>query len=352
MESERHASRSPPQKRCQEKTMNSEQAKIIKTATSKRDFKRYLSRLLLQRELFLIIFILLFGTYASFATPYFLDLNNFKQILIAIALDGIVAVGMAIVLVGGGIDLSVGSIIGFSSAILGLAFGNHFSIPVAVLFALLGGVLVGVVNGTLISYLKINPIITTLAMMGIARSGTYIVSGGFSFSSIPDSFKAFAAGNVLGIPNSAIVTISSVLVFNFLLLNSSLLRKYFYIGGNESAAYKAGIHVNRYKFLSYVISALFAAVAAVLLVSRLGSTFPHSGLGTELRVISACIIGGCSISGGKGTIWGAFLGVLLLGLINNILVLLNVSVYWQGIVSGIILILAVASDVIINRSSK
>lgn len=315
-------------------------------------FKSLMTRVLLQRELFLIIFIFLFGVYATFATPYFLDINNFKQILIAIALDGIVAVGMTVVLVGGGIDLSVGSTIGFSGAILGLAFMNDLGIPVAVVLAILGGILVGAINGVLISFLRINPIITTLAMMGIARSGTYIVSGGFSFSSIPDPFKAFAAGNLLGIPNSALVTIFFVVLVHYLLKNSAALRKYFYIGGNEAAAYKAGIRVDGYKFFSYVISAIFASLAAILLVSRLGSTFPHSGLGTELRVISACIIGGASISGGRGTVVGAFLGVLLLGLINNILVLTNVSVYWQGIVSGVILILAVASDVLINRTNQ
>jgi ribose transport system permease protein len=314
--------------------------------------KAIFNRIVSQRELFLLIFIFLFGIYASFATPYFLDVNNFKQILIAIALDGIVAVGMTIVLVGGGIDLSVGSVIGFAGALIGLAFGLGLSIPVAITLAMLGGVMVGAVNGGLISYLRINPIITTLAMMGIARSATYIVSGGYAFSTIPDAFKAFAAGNVFGIPNTAIVTIALVLIFNFLLKNSAALRKYFYIGGNESAAYKAGIRVDNLKFFSYVLAAAFAALAGILLVSRLGSTFPHSGLGTELRVISACIIGGASINGGKGTIIGAFLGVLLLGLINNILVLTNVSVYWQGIVSGTILILAVATDVLVNRTSK
>lgn len=309
------------------------------------------NRVVSQRELFLLVFIFLFGVYASFATPYFLDVNNFKQILIAIALDGIVAVGMTIVLVGGGIDLSVGSVIGFAGALIGLAFGQGMGIPVAILLAMAGGLAVGAINGGLISYLRINPIITTLAMMGIARSATYIVSGGYAFSTIPDAFKAFASGNVFGVPNTAVITILLVLTFNFLLKNSAMLRKYFYIGGNESAAYKAGIRVDNLKFFSYVLAAAFAALAGVLLVSRLGSTFPHSGLGTEMRVISACIIGGASINGGKGTIIGAFLGVLLLGLINNILVLTNVSVYWQGVVSGAILILAVATDVLVNRNS-
>jgi ribose transport system permease protein len=318
----------------------------------KLDVKTTLLRLLRHREVFLLLFIILFGALASVATPYFFKWDNFKQVLIAIALDGAVAVGMTIVLVGGGIDLSVGSIIGLCSAIMGLSFGKGMGIPVTILFALGGGALVGAVNGTLISYLKINPIITTLAMMGIARSATYIISGGFAFSTIPNNFTAFAAGDVLGIPNTAMVTIGCAVVFHFLLLRSAALRKYFYLGGNEAAAFKAGLRVSLYKFMSYIIVAVFSSLAAMLLVSRLGSTFPHSGLGTELRVISACIIGGCSISGGRGTVLGSLLGVLLMGLINNILVLTNVSVYWQGIVTGIILVLAVASDAVLNRTRK
>jgi len=322
------------------------------SAAKKTDWRGLILGFLGNREAFLVLFIVIFGFIASRFTPYFLNIDNFRQILIAIALDGTVAVGMTIVLVGGGIDLSVGSIIGLSSAVIGLSFKSGLGIPMAMLLAVAVGVLVGVINGTLIAYVKINPIITTLALMGIARSATYIVSGGFAFSSIPPAFIAFAAGSVVNIPNTALVAIFCALVFHFLLKRSVVLRKYYYIGGNEAAAFKAGLRVNIYKLMSYVIVAAFSSLAAILLVSRLGSTFPHSGLGTEIRVISACIIGGCSMNGGKGTVLGAFLGVLLLGLINNILVLLNVSVYWQGIATGIILLLAVASDALISDARK
>jgi len=308
-----------------------------------------LVRVLKQREILLLLFILIFSIAASIASPYFLKLENFKQVFIAIALDSVVVVGMTIVLVGGGIDLSVGSIIGFCAALIGMSFQNGNATLPTVLFALLSGILIGAVNGGLIAYVNINPLIMTLAMMGIARSGSYIISGGYAFSSIPDAFTGFAAGNVLGIPNLVVVALVCVVVFGFLLAKNVILRNYYFIGGNEPAAYRAGIGVNRYKFMSYVICGIFSALAAILLVSRMGSTFPHSGLGTEIRVISACIIGGCSISGGKGTIFGSFLGVLLLGLISNILVLLGVSVYWQGIASGTILVLAVISDALLNR---
>jgi ribose transport system permease protein len=306
-------------------------------------------QILLQREILLILFILIFGVFASLASPYFLNLENFKQVLIAISLDTVVAVGLTIVLVGGGIDLSVGSIIGFTAALIAVSFENGNPIFLTILIALASGVAVGAVNGALISYININPIIATLGMMGIARSGSYIISGGYAFSNIPDKFVSFATNTNLGIPNIALVALSSVLLFTFLLSRNISLRKYFFIGGNEAAAYRAGIKVERFKLFSYIICGVFAAVAALLLVSRMGSTFPHSGLGTEIRVISACIIGGCSINGGKGSVVGSFLGVLLLGLISNILVLMGVSVYWQGIASGTILILAVTSDALLNR---
>jgi ribose transport system permease protein len=307
------------------------------------------SRILFKREVMLALFIILFGGIASFMSPYFLNLENFKQVLIAISLDTVVVVGLTIVLVGGGIDLSVGSIIGFAAALIGMSFQNGYPIAATVIFALLSGVLVGTINGALIAFVNINPLIMTLAMMGIARSGSYVISGGYALSSIPDPFTAFARSDVLGIPTLAVVALVCVLVGGFLLSKNLWLRNYFFIGGNEAAAYRAGIKVELFKFTSYIICGLFSALAAILLVSRMGSTFPHSGLGTEIRVISACIIGGCSINGGRGTIMGAFLGVLLLGLISNILVLTGVSVYWQGIASGTILILAVLSDALLNR---
>ncbi len=331
--------------------MGEKQMVLQQDSTANSSFR--IRRLVTQREFLLTIFIVIFGVIATFATPYFLDFDNFRQVLIAISLDVIVAVGMTIVLIGGGIDLSVGSIVGLSAVIAGLAFGNEFSVPATIFFGLAVGALVGSINGALISYVKINPLITTLAMLGIARSATFILSGGYPLSSIPESFKAFAAGDVLSIPKIGIVALTCVIVFGLLLANNVFLRKYYFLGGNEAAAFRSGISVNWIKFLSYVICALFAAAAGLLLVSRMGSTFPHSGQGTELRVISACIIGGASINGGKGTIIGSFLGVLLLGLINNILVLTGVSVYWQGIVSGTILILAVASDALVNwRTSR
>lgn len=320
-----------------------------KTPNSARSGRTHpLRRLLFQRELFLVVIILCFGVFASLLTPYFLDTYNFKQVLIATVVDGVVAIGMTMVLVSGGLDLSVGSIIGLAGIIIGLTFSQGFGTPTAMFTAVLCGLAVGAVNGLLIAVLRINPIIATLGMMGIARSATFILSGGYALA-IPNSFSALAEMETLGIPSIVLLTLVLVVVMDILLKRQYFLVQFFYVGGNEEASFKSGIPVRGIKFIGYILCAVFAAVAAILLVSRMGSTFPHSGTGTEIRVISACIIGGCSVSGGKGSVIGSYLGVLLLALISNILVLLNVSINWQGVVSGIVLILAVLSDVFVNK---
>jgi ribose transport system permease protein len=309
----------------------------------------WILRFLKQRETMLFIFVVLFVIIASFLSEYFLTLYNFEQILIGIALDAIVGIGMTILLVGGGIDLSVGSIIGFSAAIVGQSFLVGNSIPITILYAILGGLFIGAINGSLIAFVNINPIIATLAMMQIARSGAFIISQGFAFSAIPEEFLAISGGDIFGIPNLVIISIVCAIIFAYLLANNITLRKYFYIGGNEAGAFRAGINIERFKFFGYVITGFFASIAAILLVSRMGSTFPHSGTLTEFRVLSGALIGGASLGGGKGSIIGTFLGLLLLGLVNNILVLAGISVYWQGIAVGVILVLAVASDALMTR---
>lgn len=311
-----------------------------------------LRRTIASREIILVITLAIISLIASVLSPYFFDINNFRNIIIAISLDTIIIVGMTMVLVGGGIDLSVGSCLGFCATVLARAFAARLGIPQSILISLCCGIIIGAINGFLISYIRVNPLITTLGMMTIARSAVYITAGGHPLASIPTTFKAFAKGDIVGIPNLFIIGLIFIIVFDFLMRRNIIFRKYYFVGGNERTAYRAGIKVNLFKFFSYVATGLFASIAGILLVSRLGSAFPHTGLGTEMRVISACIIGGCSISGGKGTVLGSFLGVMLLAVINNILVLLGIQVEWQGIVSGTILILAVLSDAIILRKEQ
>lgn len=316
--------------------------------------ERYITfrRVMFARETILIITLAIFSLIASILSPYFFNIDNFRAIIIAISLDTIIVIGMTIVLVGGGIDLSVGSTIGFSAIVVASTLAAGINIPTSIIIGLSSGAIIGAMNGALISYVGIDPLIATLGMMTAVRSGVYVVAGGQSLARIPVRFKAFARGDVLGIPNLFIIGLLSIVLFDFLLRKNSVFRKYYFVGGNEKTAYLAGIKVKAFKFFSYIITGLGAAIAGILLVSRMGSAFPHSGMGTELRIISACIIGGCGLAGGKGKVLGSFLGVILLALVSNVLVLLGVRVEWQGVASGAILILAVLADAIIQRREQ
>jgi ribose transport system permease protein len=312
-----------------------------------------IKRLLLSREVMITIMIVLVGIAATMLSPYFLTTANMKNIVIGMSIEMVVAIGLTIVLLSGGIDLSVGSVVALSAVVIALAFNSGASIPVAILAGMLAGVIVGVVNGVLIAYVGLNPLITTLGTMTIFRSAVYILSGGYAMSSIPGGFKNLANGAFLfGVPNLVVLVVVLVAIFHLLLWQNVWFRKFAFLGGSEMAALRAGIDVKRLKLAGYVICSLLAALGGVVVVARLGSAFPNTATGMELRVITAVIVGGCSIYGGRGTVLGSALGVLFLAMVNNILVLNAVSVYWQGVASGCVLILAVLSDAIINRGKR
>jgi ribose transport system permease protein len=208
---------------------------------------------------------------------------------------------------------------------------------------------VGSINGLIITKIKVSPLITTLGMMSIASSTTLVICGGYPIAQLPESFLFLGQGFIGGVPVSVLMTAILVLIGDILLRRTRWLRLAYYVGGNEQAAMLSGIPVNRVRILSYMFCSLMASFAGIISTSRLSAAFPLAGSGTEMRVISACVIGGCSLSGGEGSILGSLLGVLLMALINNGLVLLNVSIYWQGIVSGLILIAAVTFDMLSRR---
>lgn len=310
-------------------------------------------RLLLSRELTVAVMILALAIAATAISPFFLTTANLKNVVIGMSFELVVAIGLTLVLISGGIDLSVASVVALSAVVIALVFDAGGSVPLAMLAGMAAGAVVGVINGGLIAYVGLNPLITTLGTMTIFRSAVYILSGGYAMSSIPGSFKGIANGTWLwGVPNLVVLVVVLVLVFHLLVANNVWFRKFAFLGGSEMAALRAGINTKRLKFAGYVICSLFAAVAGIIVVARLGSAFPNTAQGMELRVITAVIVGGCSIYGGRGTILGAALGVLLLALVNNVLVLNSVSVYWQGVASGCVLILAILSDAIINRGKR
>lgn len=299
------------------------------------------------REASLALIIFAFAAVLAIFTPGFLTQYNINTTLIGLSMDGIMAVGMTLVLVVGGIDLSIGSVMAFSNVLAGmLAVTFGVNIWLSVLIAMAVSMTVGFGISQLITKIELSPFITTLSMMSIARGVSYILTKGspVSIGSISVSFDWLGGGKTFGIPNPGLILILLVIIMDFLMRNSKTFRKIYYIGSNEEAAEFSGINVNKIKIMVYILCSSLAGLAGVLTLARFGVATPTAGVGAELRAIAGAVIGGASLSGGEGTIFGAFLGIILVGLVNNALVLLGVSVYWQQMVVGLVLLTAVIVD--------
>jgi ribose transport system permease protein len=298
------------------------------------------------RELPLLSVILVIGVILSFISPNFLNSQNIIAVLLGASFDSIVAIGMTLLLISGGFDLSVGSIAGFGGVMAGkmLVYGQG---PVtAVIVGLLSGAFIGLVNGFIIAKIKINPLITTLAMLSIVRGTVYIITKGLGIPTLPDSFNIIAQKKFYGFQTPIIIMIIFIILADIFFRKSVFFKQYYFIGGNEESARLSGIRVDYLRILTYVTSGTLAALAGVLMASRMGGAISTTGTGMELRVITACIIGGCSLAGGEGTMIGSFLGVILMALVSNAFNLLGVSIYWQQAVMGTILLVAVLVDVL------
>lgn len=201
----------------------------------------------------------------------------------------------------------------------------------------------------MITRVGINPFISTLGMMSIARGLGYAITEGSPLASLPKDFFVFGQGQTVGIPNLILIALLIVIIGDILMRRSAVFRQIYYVGGNEDAARLSGINVDRVKLGVYTMSAALAAFAGLLSVSRFTVADPGAGTGEELRIIAACIIGGCSLQGGKGTVFGGLLGLIFVGFINNGMVLLRVPVYWQTLAMGAILLMAVGFDTLSQR---
>ncbi|WP_128546378.1 ABC transporter permease [Larkinella soli] len=295
----------------------------------------------------------LIGLVAALVFPQtFPTFGNLSQVLLNLSIDTIVAVGMMILLISGVFDLSVGSVVAFSGGIAAYVMSTlGWPVAAGVLAGLLSAGLVGLVNGYLIAYQGINPMIQTLAMMGIVRGGALLVSGAVGTRVLPYWFNAISQSKLLGVQMPVWYMLLTVGVFAFLANRTVFFRRYYYIGGNERAADLSGIRVRRMKLWSFVLTSLLAGVAGLLLASRLGTALPTAGRGLELRVITAVILGGASLAGGHGRILGALLGALFMGLVSNVMILSRVTGYWQEIILGLILITVVWADLALRKQT-
>ena len=302
------------------------------------------------RELTLIVLIVLIVVVMSFLSPYFLSVANFRAMAVGMTPIAIIVIGMSILLASGGFDLSVGSVMALSSTIVAMLLLAGLSIPLAVVIGLLVGAVAGLVNGLLVTAVGINPLVATLGTMSIARGIALVLTEGFSISSLPAEFAWIGKASLMGIPVLVIVTLTLIVLFDLAVRHTRFFRQIYFIGANEKAAMLSGINVNRVRIIAYVLTGMLAALAGVLLASRLMSGTPTAGNGLELQVLAAAVIGGASLRGGEGTILGAFLGVVFVALINNSMTMLAVSIYWQMIVIGTVLVSAVALDMLIRRA--
>lgn len=292
-----------------------------------------------------LAFVLLFIVVAVL-NPSFIEPLNLLNLLRQVSINALIAFGMTFVILTGGIDLSVGSILALSSALMAGMIVSGVDPILAIFIAALLGALMGAVNGLLVTKGKVAPFIATLATMTIYRGLTLVYTNGNPITGLGEhySFQLFGRGYFLGIPVPAVTMMVTFFILWFLLHKTSFGRKTYAIGGNEKAAFISGIKVDRVKCLIYSLAGMMAAISGAILTSRLNSAQPTAGTAYEMDAIAAVVLGGTSLAGGKGRIFGTLVGALIIGTLNNGLNLLGVSSFYQQVVKGIVILIAVLID--------
>ena len=290
----------------------------------------------------LVALIVLIAIFGSLRPEAFFSPRNFTAILNAITILGIVAMAQTVVIISGGIDVSVGSIVGMSSVVAAIAMTIVDSAAAGIIAALVAGSLAGLVNGLLITKGRVNPIITTLATLAIFQGVAYIVSNGKAIGVLNTEFNWIGAGRIAGVPVTVMVLVVIAALMIFFMRATDIGRNIYAIGGNANAARLAGIRIQRYRIGVFALTGFVCGIAAVLLTARSTSGQPSSGsAGLELEAITAAFLGGCAMSGGRGTIIGTILGVLIIGTLNNGMLLMMVPNFYQLLAKGLLLLAAV-----------
>jgi rhamnose transport system permease protein len=305
------------------------------------------------RELGLLGFIVILSVLIQFRNPSFLSVENINDMITNTAILSILALGMMLVLVTRGIDLSIGSTIALSGMVVAQVVSTNQGLHpfLVILLGIVIGMICGAINGVLIAKIGLLPIIATLALMNIFRGITYKISGGEWVSSyqMPESFVSIATGKTLGLNNLIVIAIIIYLVFFYLINHTRTGRQIYAVGSNPDSAKVSGIKQDKILLLVYSIMGGLAGLSGVLWVSKFASAQGDTASGYELTGIAACILGGVSIAGGSGKISGVILGSVLLGMLNNALPLLNVSPFWQTAIQGLIILVAVIINTLVKR---
>ncbi|OKL45060.1 ribose ABC transporter permease [Pseudovibrio exalbescens] len=284
----------------------------------------------------------------SIANANFLGVDNMLNILRQTSINAIIAMGMTFVIITAGIDLSVGSILAFAGAVCASLIAADMPLVVALVMTIAVGAALGATSGTIISFFNVQPFIATLVAMTMIRGATLVYTEGRPISTgsfdVAESFYQFGAGYTFGVPNPVIVAAVVFLVCWFVLTHTKLGRYVYAIGGNENVARLSGVNVTAVKISVFAISGALAALAGIILTARLESAQPTAGLGYELDAIAAVVLGGTSLMGGRGRIFGTIIGALIIGVLNNALNIMDVSSYYQQIAKGAVILLAVVVD--------
>jgi ribose transport system permease protein len=285
-------------------------------------------------------------------TPHFLTVSNLLNIAEQTSINAVVAVGMTFVIVSGGIDLSVGSIVALAGVVLGTALKGAQPLPAALLLALGVGLVCGLINGALISWGGLPPFIVTLGTMSIARGAALLYTEGRPVSGFDESFRILATGRAGFLPAPVIATALVYAIAHFVLTRTTFGRYVYAIGGNEEATRLSGVSIRFHKTMIYGVSGLMSGTAAVILTARLNSAQPIAGMMYELDAIAATVIGGTSLMGGEGSLGGTLVGALIMGVLRNGLNLLGVSSFLQQIVIGGVIVVAVLLDTVLKRKDR
>src|SRR5687767_4530808 len=311
-----------------------------------------LGKLVFSRELALaVITIFVILLYSILYPKTFCSVQNLTAILRNLAFEGILALGMMLMLVSGVFDLSVGAMASMIGVITGALMKKAgLPVPVAIFIGLAIAGLGGFLNGFVVAKVRVNALITTLGTMGIFQ-GIALLVGGPGITFLPDSFTKFGQFEFLGLQAPVWLLLGLAILAHYCLAHTRFFRQYYYIGSNAKAAHLSGIKVERMQMLGFIIMGVLAGVAGIAYASSIATASSTVGVGSELQAITAVILGGASLTGGKGTIWGAMIGVFFMGLMKNVLIISRISSEWQGIILGGVLVLAVALDSIMNRKS-
>ncbi|TIO52183.1 MAG: ABC transporter permease [Mesorhizobium sp.] len=302
------------------------------------------------REVNVLVAMLIVGALISLWTPYFLTTNNLMGVFRAFSLTAIMSIGMVMVIVTGGIDLSVGSAMGLASLVTALCFGAGYSTGASIGAGVAVGIVFGLSNGLLITAIGLPPFIATLGTLSIGRGMMYMVTRGVPVTpETPDAFSLLGQGYVGPVPVPVVIMLILMVLFALIMKRTRFGRHVYATGGNEQAARLSGVKTNRVKLAVYMLSSTIASLAGIIGFSRYLTAEPASGFGSELDVIAAAAIGGASLAGGVGSVTGAVIGAALVGVIANGVVLLNINTYAQQAITGGVILIAVSLDVLRNK---